>query len=117
MAVEALSRFSGGQRIIVTPGMIELGEKQHELNRQLGRYIARGADVAIIVGQYNRDALLGGIADEQKAARESGIKDYVIDDDKVVAVDSFAEAQKYLATIMKAGDTVLYENDLPDTFK
>lgn len=106
MAVDALSRFTGGRRIIVTPGMIELGDKEFELNRKLGQHIADSLDVAIVVGQYNRKALLKGIEDSGKLA-----------EDAVVVVDSFAEAQKYLAGFLRAGDTILYENDLPDTFK
>ncbi len=41
--------------------MIELGEKQAELNEALGEEIARNADVAIVVGQYNHDAIVAGI--------------------------------------------------------
>lgn len=106
MAVDALSRFKGGRRIIVTPGMIELGDKQYELNKQLGAHIAHGADVAVIVGQYNRQALLDGIEAENTLS-----KDYIL------PVDSFNEAQKFLSGFLRAGDTVLYENDLPDTFR
>lgn len=106
MAVEALSRFKTGRRIIVTPGMIELGDKQYELNKVLGKHIAHGVDVAVIVGQYNRQALLDGIEQENTLS-----KDYIL------PVDTFNEAQRFLADFLKAGDTVLYENDLPDTFK
>lgn len=106
MAVEALSRFKTGRRIIVTPGMIELGDKQYELNKALGKHIAHGVDVAVIVGQYNRQALLDGIEQEN-----------VLSKDYILPVDSFNEAQRFLADFLKAGDTVLYENDLPDTFK
>ncbi len=43
MAVDVLSRFDGaGKRIIVTPGMIELGSEQYNLNREFGRHIAAG---------------------------------------------------------------------------
>lgn len=106
MAVDALSRFTQGRRIIVTPGMIELGSKEFELNRALGRHIAEKLDVAIIVGRYNREALLKGIEDAGK-----------LPGDSIVPVDSFAEAQQYLSGFLRSGDTVLYENDLPDTFK
>lgn len=106
MAVEALSRFTGGRRIIVTPGMIELGDKQYELNKALGKHIASGVDIAVVVGQYNRQAILDGINSAGK-----------LPDNSVVPVDSFNEAQKFLATFLQSGDTVLYENDLPDTFK
>ncbi len=106
MAVDVLARMTGGKRIIVTPGMIELGDKQREYNRRLGEQIGRGADVAIVVGEYNREAILEGIADAG-----------VMPKDSVHAVRTFAEAQQVLARIARAGDTVLYENDLPDTFK
>lgn len=105
MAMDVLSRFNKGKRIVITPGMIELGEKQYELNEALGMKIAECADVAIIVGEYNKEALLNGI-------KQGGMNN-----ENVHAVASFNEAQRVLATIAKAGDTVLYENDLPDTFK
>ena len=105
MAVEVLSHFTDGKRIIITPGMVELGAKQEELNRELGRNIGKNVDIAIVVGVYNRDALTKGIL-------ESGF-----DEEKLYPVESFNEAQKLLATLLAKGDTVLYENDLPDTFK
>ena len=107
MAVDVLSSMTTGKRIIITPGMIELGNQQYERNRELGEHIAKKVDVAIIVGQYNRDALIEGIDSIEKAA--AGFK-------KIV-VDSFAEAQSRLTEIARPGDIVLYENDLPDTFK
>ncbi|MCM1337996.1 MAG: UDP-N-acetylmuramoyl-tripeptide--D-alanyl-D-alanine ligase [Candidatus Amulumruptor caecigallinarius] len=105
MAMEVLRQMTGGRRIVITPGMIELGDKQEELNERLGVHIATAADVAIIVGRYNRDALTRGIA-----SVEGGTC-------RVETVDSFADAQRLLSTIAAPGDTVLYENDLPDTFK
>lgn len=105
MALDVLASMTGGKRIVITPGMIELGDRQEELNRALGRKIAGSADIAIIVGQYNRDAILEGIADGG------------MDDTKVYPIDSFKEAQALMLTMARQGDTVLYENDLPDTFK
>ena len=105
MALDVLSGMTGGKRIIITPGMIELGNRTYELNREFGVKIASSADVAIIVGQYNRDAIV------------DGLKEGDLDESKYHIVDSFAAAQQLLATIVTSGDTVLYENDLPDTFK
>ncbi len=105
MAMDVLCRMNKGKRIVITPGMIELGEKQFELNEALGEKIAECADVAIIVGEYNKDALLSGI-DKGKMNKAN-----------VHAVASFNEAQRVLGGIATVGDTVLYENDLPDTFK
>lgn len=105
MAVDVLAQFTDGRRIIVTPGMIELGSEQFNLNREFGRNIGRSLDVAIVVGEYNREAIV------------SGIKDAGFDEKNLHVVASFNEAQARLATLLAKGDTVLYENDLPDTFK
>lgn len=104
MALDVLASMTGGKRIIVTPGMIELGDRQEELNEKFGRKIASSADVAIVVGKYNRDAITRGIQSAEGNA-------------KVHSVDTFNDAQTLLGTILASGDTVLYENDLPDTFK
>lgn len=66
MAVDVLAHFKdSGKRIIVTPGMIELGDKQYELNRALGKHIGESVDVAVIVGEYNRGALLDGLKEAE----------------------------------------------------
>lgn len=106
MALDVLSRMKKGKRIVVTPGMIELGDKQEFYNEKFGEHIAETCDVAIIVGHYNRDAIVAGVRKSGNFGEE-GLK----------IVDSFADAQTVLRTLMKPGDTVLYENDLPDTFK
>ena len=106
MALDVLGAMKGGRRIIVTPGMIELGDRQEFHNHAFGAKIADNADIAIIVGRYNRQAITDGIR-ERAVMNESAVHE----------VDTFADAQRLLATILKPGDTVLYENDLPDTFK
>lgn len=106
MAVDVLAGFGPGKRIIVTPGMIELGDSQYKLNYELGSHIAGRADIAVIVGLYNREALHNGIKSSD-----------MTDKTEVILADSFKHAQEILAGILKSGDTVLYENDLPDTFK
>lgn len=106
MALDVLGSMTGGKRIVITPGMIELGDKQVYYNEKFGEHIAETCDIAIIVGQYNRDAIVSGI---KSKGWEEGEKLYI--------VDTFQEAQSLLGGIAAKGDTVLYENDLPDTFK
>ena len=106
MALDVLGSMTGGKRIVVTPGMIELGDKQDFYNRKFGEHIAETCDVAIIVGKYNRESIVSGI-------KSMGW----VEGEKLYVVDSFNEAQAVLSRIAAAGDTVLYENDLPDTFK
>ena len=108
MALEVLHHFErgqGGRRIVVTPGFVELGERQGALNRELGRQIAEAADIAIIVNLTNRAALTAGLADKE------------FSQEQIIEVASLGEALAYLTTILRVGDVVLYENDLPDSFK
>ena len=105
MALDVLAGMKGGKRIVITPGMIELGDKQKHFNKLFGEHIAETCDVAIVVGQYNREAILEGIKAKGMPA------------DAVKVADTFAQAQQMMLGFAKAGDTVLYENDLPDTFK
>ena len=106
MALEVLGSMTTGKRIVITPGMIELGEQQYDLNCQLGQHIDKNVDVAIVVGQYNREAILAGITEGGRLKAE-----------QILVADSFAEAQQLLSNVVASGDIVLYENDLPDTFK
>lgn len=104
MALEVLKEFKDGKRIVVTPGMVELGSRQFELNEKFGEHIASSCDIAIIVGHYNREAISKGI----EKGKFQG---------KLYEVADFNEAQKLVSPMLQPGDTVLYENDLPDSFK
>ena len=108
MALEVLKNFAvgeGNRRIVITPGFVEMGTRQAEANRELGKTIASCCDYAIVVNATNREAIRQGID-------EGGL-----DADKYYLADSLNQAHTHLAQILKAGDVVLYENDLPDNFK
>ncbi len=108
MALNVLRNFAvaeGNKRIIITPGFVEMGTRQAEANQGLGEEIARCADYAIVVNQTNRDAI------------KQGIDKGGMSPDSYFLADSLNQAHAHLATILKAGDVVLYENDLPDNFK
>lgn len=105
MALDVLGSISGGKRIIVTPGMIELGDRQQELNFQFGKRFHGNCDLAIVIGEYNKQAIVEGALDGGMSA------------DDIITAPSFEKAQEILNKTIKAGDIVLYENDLPDTFK
>ncbi|MBQ8493570.1 MAG: UDP-N-acetylmuramoyl-tripeptide--D-alanyl-D-alanine ligase [Alistipes sp.] len=107
MAVEVLAGFStSGHRYVVTPGFVEMGAKQYDNNRTFGADIARAnPDGVYVVNEVNREAIVAGLS-EGGYAKE-----------KIVCVASFKEAMAELQPRLKAGDVVLYENDLPDSFK
>ena len=102
-AVEVLSAFPG-RRIIVTPGMVELGEKEAEYNREFGRQIASGADIAILVGARHTKPIA------------EGLKEVGFDDQAVYVAETLDEARKLMEGLLRPGDVVMYENDLPDNY-
>ena len=105
MALDVLASFTDGQRIVVTPGMVELGSKQYEYNRVFGSQMASSCDLAIVVGVYNREAILAGLADGG------------FDESRIYAARDFADASAKVRETVRPSDIVLYENDLPDTYK
>ena len=91
-------------RIVITPGMVELGKMEYEMNRQFGEYMAEGCDIAILVGKKRSEAIAEGL-------RAKGFSE-----NRIHVADSLDEAASYMRSIVKPGDTVLFENDLPDNY-
>ena len=101
-ALEVLQALPARRRVVVTPGIIELGAMQEQANEELGRRAASVADTVVLVAKTNRAALVRG-ANAASA--------------QVVVVDSLAQAQVKLASLLGPGDAVLFENDLPDHYE
>lgn len=102
-ALDVLRGFEG-QRVLVTPGMVELGERQEELNRELGSYAAGCCDVAVLVGEKQAPPLREGL-------REAGFPE-----DRLYVAKDLADALAYVNGLPAGKRTVLLENDLPDNF-
>ncbi len=108
MSLGVLKEFAvgeGNKRIVITPGFVEMGTRQADANKELGHTIAVSCDYAIIVNAVNREAI------------KSGIEEGGLPAEKYFLADSLNHAHQQLAKILRPGDVVLYENDLPDNFK
>lgn len=92
------------KRIVVTPGMVELGVKEYELNREFGEAMAECCDTAILVGKKRSQAI------------EEGLRSGGFAENSIHVVSSLDEATGLLRQIVTPGDTVLFENDLPDNY-
>ena len=103
MALEVLNLMPG-KKIIVTPGMIELGEEQYKLNNEFGKQMAEVCDEVILVGEEQTKPILDGL--KEKKFKDKNI--HIINDVKI----AFKLMHK-----LKGDETyVLLENDLPDIF-
>ena len=103
-ALNVLSLFDAC-RILVTPGMVELGAKQEELNFEFGQEAAKACDYIVLVGK------------NQTVPIYNGIKDAGYNMEQVFVADNLNEAlanvQAYQTSKKKV---VLLENDLPDNY-
>ena len=102
-AFQVLKKFPKN-RIIVTPGMVELGDQENEMNRRFGQLMASCCDEVILVGHKRSEAILNGLRDEH------------FDETHIQVVSSLNDAAVLLKTKASPGDTILFENDLPDNY-
>lgn len=102
-ALKVLKMFSG-RRVLVTPGMVELGKDEERYNREFGGNICGAADLVFLVGKNHTRPILEGML-------ENGFNK-----ENVYCVSSLDEAIKMMNPMLKPGDTVMYENDLPDNY-
>lgn len=103
MALEVVKQFEG-RKIIITPGMVELGKEEYNLNKEFGEQMAEAVDIAILVGV------------QRSAPIVEGLKSKKFDDMNIYVVASLDEATKKLSSLTKKGDVILFENDLPDNY-
>ena len=102
-ALKVLSSFPG-RRVIVTPGMVELGAEEARYNEEFGQAMADAVDVAVLVGKRHTEPI-------QKGLKEKGFPP-----ESIHVVASLDEAIRAVNSILRPGDVVMYENDLPDHY-
>lgn len=103
-ALEVLGLFEG-RKCVVTPGIVECGILEEELNGELGKRIAEGNfDKVILVG----DTLVGAVKDGYLSGGGKA--------ENLTTVKTLGGAQAMLAEWIQKGDCVLFLNDLPDVY-
>lgn len=103
MAVEVLGLMDG-IKIIVTPGMIELGSEQYDLNYKFGQYISEVCDYVILVGKKQTKPIYDALIDKK------------FEDKKIFVLSDVRDAFPLMNRLAKGDTFVLLENDLPDLF-
>ena len=103
-ALDVLSQFKEGRKIIVTPGMVELGAMEEEANREFGTNIGKVCDYAILIGKKRTKPIYEGLMEVN------------FNPDNVFVVNNLNEATERLASLTKPKDVVLFENDFPDNY-
>lgn len=101
-SVKALKRFHG-KHFIVTPGIIEGGAQEKELNENLGKLLAESGIERIML-------VKSGVSRSIK----KGYFDAGGDEGKIVEYCSLEVVKDVLKSELQTGDAVLFMNDLPD---
>lgn len=104
-AIDALSLFDG-YKILVTPGMVELGDRQAELNQAFGAHAASVCDYVVLVGKANSQSIREGLLSQGYPAEKIFMAERLQDGlNQAYALDPHGKEK-----------IILLENDLPDNF-
>jgi len=100
--LEVLKR-APGRKIVLTPGLVELGDKSAEIHEKIGRLYAKsGIDLVLLIKSPNSGYITKGL-------EEKGFENYRV-------YGSSQEAHADLSNVVKSGDTIIFQNDLPDNY-
>jgi UDP-N-acetylmuramoyl-tripeptide--D-alanyl-D-alanine ligase len=103
-ALDTLALFEGC-KVLVTPGMVELGDAQYDANFTLGQQAAAVCDFVIAVGEKQAPPILAGLA----AAGYPEAQVFTANDFKTAIAKAYS--------IPGGGEKIiLLENDLPDNY-
>ncbi len=104
-ALDVLNGLKGERKILITPGMIELGDREYDENKKIAEKAAGICDLVYIVGETNKAALL------------EGLKGQNFPTDNIRCIVNMKSTFEDLKAIRKGGDVILIENDLPDIYE
>ena len=103
MAMEVLDKFEG-RKIVLTPGLVELGKDENLYNYEMGKELAEHANKVIIIGTHNAEMLINGLVDGG------------FDRENILFSKNLSRGNETLNSIIQQGDVILFENDLPDNY-
>jgi UDP-N-acetylmuramoyl-tripeptide--D-alanyl-D-alanine ligase len=93
------------RRILITPGMVELGKAHGDIHRQIGIAATRSCDIALIVNPSRIPTFIEGFKNEMTG--NQALHEFA----------TFDEAQSWMNENMQDSDVILIENDLPDLYE
>ena len=101
-ALQTLALFDK-RKVVVTPGFVELGEREGEENYVLGKRMSEVADVVLLIGKKRTESIKRGL----KECDFHG---------EIFVYDSLKICQDDFVNVLKLDDVMLILNDLPDVY-
>ncbi len=103
-ALGVLAMFENSRKIVITPGLVELGTMERLENYNFGKRIAEVADIVVIVNKIHLVSI------------KQGLLDAGFDETKIYQIDNLYCINDTLKQVLLPGDVMLWENDLPDNY-
>ena len=105
-ALDVLSSMNG-TKVVVTPGMVELGKLEKEKNYEFGSKIAKMCDYCLLIGEKRTKVI-------HKALVENGFNE-----DNIFVLNNVSDSFSIISALKEEGKDIyaLYENDLPDIYE
>lgn len=103
--VSGIKLLSGavGRKVVLTPGLVELGSKMIGIHIKIGElYASNGADLVLLIENNMTNYIIEGL----KKNKFANYKVY----------KTTQEAHDDLKNILKRGDTIIFQNDLTDNY-
>jgi UDP-N-acetylmuramoyl-tripeptide--D-alanyl-D-alanine ligase len=106
-ALEVLQLFKeqGYRAIVITPGMVELGDLHETKHFELGVKTAAVADYVLVIMPSRIQSFI------------DGFNKYASKDQILLTFNTFREAKNWLHINAQTNDVILLENDLPDLYE
>jgi UDP-N-acetylmuramoyl-tripeptide--D-alanyl-D-alanine ligase len=102
-AIDILNHFDN-KKIIITPGIVDLGKEQYQINYEIGEELANVCDYVVLVGKKQTQSIYDGLT----------AKGY--SNDQIFVTNDFQIGYNHVMKEFNSNFTLLIENDLPDNY-
>jgi len=103
-ALDVLASFRGYTKVLLTPGMVELGDRESYHNKAFGYAAAKICDLVILVGPQRTIPI------------RDGLKEGLFPSEKIHEARNLNDALDIMHSALPDNSIVLIENDLPDDY-
>lgn len=91
-----------GRKVVLTPGLVELGDKSKEIHKKIGEDYAKKADLVLLIKNSVAPYIIKGM-------EKNNFHEFKV-------YNNTEEAHNDLKNILKSGDTIIFQNDWPDNY-
>jgi UDP-N-acetylmuramoyl-tripeptide--D-alanyl-D-alanine ligase len=91
-----------GRKVVLTPGLVELGPRMEAIHMEIGALYAEKADLVMLIKSPMADSIIRGM-------EKNGFMDYTV-------YENTQKAHSDLGNVLKKGDTIIFQNDLTDNY-